>query len=46
MYASEEFNCCDYAKSVMTDMGNCFQLDLDLYTRRNKVTPQAGVNNG
>ncbi|CAD5211870.1 unnamed protein product [Bursaphelenchus xylophilus] len=45
-YSSEEFNCCDYAKSIMTDLGNCYQIDLDYYARSKGITPQPGVGNG
>ncbi|KAI6220167.1 hypothetical protein M3Y95_01056200 [Aphelenchoides besseyi] len=41
---AEEFDCCQYASVIMTDMGNCYQLNLKghpLYQ-----TKQIGVNNG
>jgi len=42
-----EFNCCNYAKGVLTDIGKCYQLDLaeseELWLKRQV---QAGVANG
>lgn len=41
---AEEFDCCAYSKSIMTDMGNCFQLDMKNHPA--STTKQIGVSNG
>ncbi|KAI1721769.1 amiloride-sensitive sodium channel domain-containing protein [Ditylenchus destructor] len=46
-FGGREFNCCQYAKGVLTDIGKCYQLDLsksDEPWLKQQVQP--GVNNG
>ncbi|KAI6224532.1 hypothetical protein M3Y99_01384000 [Aphelenchoides fujianensis] len=38
---AEEFDCCEFSKVIMTDMGNCYQID-----HPSSTTKQIGVNNG
>ncbi|KAI6238391.1 hypothetical protein M3Y99_00690200 [Aphelenchoides fujianensis] len=41
---AEEFDCCEFSKVIMTDMGNCYQIDLKDHP--SSTTKQIGVNNG
>ncbi|KAI3415566.1 hypothetical protein GPALN_005171 [Globodera pallida] len=46
-FGGREFDCCEYAKGILTDIGKCYQLDLsstDQPWLRGQV--QAGINNG
>uniref|UniRef100_A0A915ERR9 Uncharacterized protein n=1 Tax=Ditylenchus dipsaci TaxID=166011 RepID=A0A915ERR9_9BILA len=46
-FGGREFDCCQYARGILTDIGKCYQLDLaqtdELWL---KQQIQAGVNNG
>lgn len=46
-FGGREFDCCKHARGILTDIGKCYQLNLEqtdkLLLIRNL---QAGVNNG